>query len=198
MRLRALLFGAAKGLVTLAATSDTLSALGNTRSGERSDLMFENEATLVKFCCEYLSKISGDISDADLSNETNGKTPRWILGHLRVVADMPRPMVGLESKLDETWVANYGPGSKPGGADGPSFELAQVVTETVGAYKELAEAARGADAEVMAQPHGLPILDGTALKTRGDLISHLLSTHFSFHLAQLSACRQAKGLGPLF
>ena len=160
--------------------------------------MFENESTLVTFCCDYLSTLSSDLSDADLNTETSGKTPKWILGHLRVVADMPRPMVGLEPELTENWITSYGPGSKPGIADAPAFQVAPLVTETIAAYKELLLASRDADAEAMALPHGLALLDGTVLKTRGDLLSHILSTHFSFHLAQLSACRQAKGMAALF
>lgn len=160
--------------------------------------MFENEATLATFCCEYLSMISKDLTDADLKVETNGKTPQWILGHLRVVADMPRPMVGLEPKLDSSWLSAYGPGSTPGNSEAPGFELATLVRETISAYQELVAAAKNADADVLAQPHGLELLKGTALKSRADLLSHLFATHFSYHLAQLSACRQSKGLGPMF
>ena len=160
--------------------------------------MFKNEFVLNAFNREYLQNIANDLTDSDLDTVTTGKTPRWILGHLRVVADMPREMVGLAPQLDETWGAGYGPGSKTADPSAPSFNVKQIVAETIAAYEELADAAQQADAEVMSQPHGLGLLDGTALKTRGDLLSHLLSTHFAFHLAQLSACRQAKGMGPMF
>ena len=160
--------------------------------------MFENESVLTAFVCDYLQKLAADLDDGDLDSVTCGKTPRWILGHLRVVADMPRAMVGLTSQLDESWGAAFGPGSRVGADGAPEFTLAQVVEETVAAYGELAEAAKQADAGVMAQPHGLGLLDDTPLNTCGDLLSHILSTHFSFHLAQLSACRQAKGLGHFF
>lgn len=160
--------------------------------------MFENESVLNAFACDYLQKIGSDLDDIDLDTVTCGKTPRWILGHLRVVADMPRAMVGLASQLDESWAATFGPGSKVGDENAPDFGVAQVVSDTVAAYAELAEAAKQADAEVMSQPHGLALLDDTPLNTCGDLLSHILSTHFTFHLAQLSACRQAKGMGHFF
>ena len=160
--------------------------------------MFENELTLNTFCRDYLKTLANDLSNQDLTVETNGKTPQWILGHLRVVADMPRGMVGLESVLDPAWGASYGPGSKPGSEGSPIFEVDQIVSETVAAYEELTNASQNASADVMSQPHGLALLEKTALKTNGDLLSHILSTHFMFHLAQLSACRQAKGNGPLF
>lgn len=160
--------------------------------------MFQTESLTNAFCCDYLQKIASDISNSDLDSKTNGKTPRWILGHLRVVADMPRPMVGLESQLDENWGASFGPGSSIGAEDAPTFEVDQVVADTVAAYQELADALQQADPESLAKPHGLELLNGTPLKTCQDLLTHLLSTHFSFHLAQLSACRQAKGMKKLF
>ncbi len=160
--------------------------------------MFQTVSLTNAFCCDYLQKIASDISDSDLDSNTNGKTPRWILGHLRVVADMPRPMVGLESQLDAEWGASFGPGSSVGAENAPSFQVDQVVADTVAAYQELTEAVKQADPAVLAQPHGLDLLDGTPLKTCQDLLTHLLSTHFSFHLAQLSACRQAKGLQKFF
>lgn len=160
--------------------------------------MFENESVLNAFARDYLQKLAADLDDGDLDSATCGKTPRWILGHLRVVADMPRAMVGLTPQLDESWVAAFGPGSKVGAENAPEFGLAQVVADTLAAYAELADAARQADANVMAQPHGLALLDETPLNTCGDLLSHILSTHLTFHLAQLSACRQAKGLGHFF
>ncbi len=160
--------------------------------------MFENESVLNAFACDYLQKLANDLDDGDLDNETCGKTPRWILGHLRVVADMPRAMVGLASQLDDSWGASFGPGSAVGAEGAPEFGLAQVVADTVSAYEELAGAAKQADVGVMSQPHGLALLDDTPLNTCGDLLSHILSTHLTFHLAQLSACRQAKGLGHFF
>ncbi len=160
--------------------------------------MFENESVLNEFSCDYLKTIANDLTDDDLDTATNGKTPRWILGHLRLVADMPRQMVGLQSQLDETWGASFGPGSNTESSDSPAFSVQQVVADTVAAYQELVAAAQKADPESLAQPHGLELLANTALKTRKDLISHLLATHISFHLAQLSACRQAKGLNHFF
>ena len=160
--------------------------------------MFKNELTLNAFNRDYLQKIASDLTDADLDTATNGKTPRWILGHLRLVADMPRAMVGLTSQLDDAWSASFGPGSETDAPSAPSFSVEQVVADSVAAYDELANAAQQADPSVMSQPHGLGLLDGTPIVTCGDLVSHLLSTHFAFHLAQLSACRQAKGLGHFF
>ena len=160
--------------------------------------MFKNELVLNAFNRGYLQKIASDLTDSDLDTVTNGKTPRWILGHLRLVADMPREMVGLKPQLDDTWSASFGPGSETVTQNAPSFNVQQVVADSVAAYDELVSAAQQADADVMSQPHGLGMLEGSGIETRGDLLSHLLATHFAFHLAQLSACRQAKGLERLF
>jgi len=49
----------------------------------------------------------------------------------------------------------------------------------------------------MDQPHSVQILKETPIRTNGDLLAHLMSTHQSFHLAQLSACRRKAGKGPI-
>ena len=61
----------------------------------------------------------------------------------------------------------------------------------------MAEAAPGASPEAMNQPHDIQLLKSTVLKTNGDVLAHLMCTHPSFHIAQLSACRRHSGKGPV-
>ncbi len=65
-------------------------------------------------------------------------------------------------------------------------------------YPKLAQLAAETSADVLNQPHGIELLNGTALVTVGDVLSHLLSSHFAFHIAQLSAWRRAAGHSALF
>ncbi len=51
--------------------------------------------------------------------------------------------------------------------------------------------------EVLDAPHAIELLKTTVLKTNGDVLAHLMTTHESFHLAQLSACRRKAGKGPV-
>ena len=68
----------------------------------------------------------------------------------------------------------------------------------IGLTPGLCQAAANADAEALAAPNEIELLEGSPLVTRGDLLSHLLTTHFSFHVAQLSAWRRAAGHAHLF
>ena len=44
----------------------------------------------------------------------------------------------------------------------------------------------------------LPLLYDTPIKSKGDLLNHILTTHFASHLGQLSSWRRLMGLPPLF
>ncbi len=54
------------------------------------------------------------------------------------------------------------------------------------------------DTVPLRETHSVPLLAKTPLKTRGDLAAHILSTHFAFHLGQLSTLRRMLGRPPLF
>jgi hypothetical protein len=45
----------------------------------------------------------------------------------------------------------------------------------------------------MSQPQTAELLKNTPLKTIGDVMDHLLTTHFAFHIGQLSAWRRLEG-----
>ena len=45
----------------------------------------------------------------------------------------------------------------------------------------------------MRAPHAVKVLEGTPIETLGQCISHLLTSHFGFHLSQLSSCRPRGG-----
>jgi len=52
--------------------------------------------------------------------------------------------------------------------------------------------------EEMTLVHEVDLLKATPLKTRGDLVGHILTTHFATHLGQLSSLRRHFGRPPLF
>jgi len=64
-------------------------------------------------------------------------------------------------------------------------------------YARLLELTKAAPKELLDESHGFDPLE-PAIMTKGGLMSHLLVTHISFHTAQLSACRQGKGLTAVF
>ena len=96
------------------------------------------------------------------------------------------------------WLKFFGPGSSDQIAHDGLFTKDQLVTAITSGYQQLRELAAQADPERMEQPHGAEILKGTPIQTKGQLVAHLLSSHFGFHASQLSSCRRAEGHQALF
>lgn len=165
----------------------------------RSVKIFESETLLVNFALGYLKNIASDLNDEDLGalTESTGKTPQWILGHLRIAAELGNKMLGAEPACGDDWFAAFGPGSKPGDTNAPTFSVSSIVADIEEGYSRLLKLTKEASQEVLAEKHGFAPLE-PAISSKSDLMSHLLTTHITYHLAQLSACRQAKGQAPIF
>ena len=154
---------------------------------------------LVNFAIGYLKKIAIDLNDDDLTTlkESTGKTPQWILGHLRMAAEFGNKMLGAEPACGEDWFVAYGPGSRPGDPNAPTFTVSECIAEIETGYSRLLQLCKDAPQELLDERHGFEPLE-PAIMSKSDLMSHLLTTHITYHLAQLSACRQAKGHSPVF
>ena len=161
--------------------------------------MYEQETTLNQFVMDSFSKVMADIP-ADRMNERpagNGHPPLWVLGHLAICVELGHLMLGTPIKTTE-WMPVFGPGSSDEIQNPDNYDAADLITKVKEGYAGFCEAAASADAEALAAPNGVDLLEGSVLVTRGDLVSHLLTTHFSFHVAQLSAWRRAAGHAHLF
>ncbi len=161
--------------------------------------MFESETTLVNFAIDYLKTIVADLNDDDLTTltESTGKTPQWILGHLHMASEFGSKVLGAEPACDDSWFAAYGPGSQPGDANAPAFTIETILADIETGYVRLLKLTKDAPQELLDEKHGFAPLE-PAISTKRDFMSHLLTTHITYHLAQLSACRQAKGMAPVF
>jgi hypothetical protein len=62
----------------------------------------------------------------------------------------------------------------------------------------LCDAARAAASDLISARHEVGLLSNTPLRTKGDLIAHILATHFAVHLGQLSTLRRLAGRPLLF
>lgn len=161
--------------------------------------MFETEATLNQFLLQGFQRIVADIP-ADRINERpvgNGHPPLWVLGHLAICVEMGETLLGGTMTHPE-WASAFGPGSSDQVVNPGQYSMEQFIDAIVEGYPKLCAAAQKASAESLNQPHSVELLFGTAIKTRGHLMAHLLTTHLSFHIAQLSGWRRAAGHGPLF
>jgi hypothetical protein len=161
--------------------------------------MFERESRLNEFLLGYFKNVVQDIPAAEITQRAagGGHPPVWILGHLAICPELGETYCGVEWK-HPLWKERFGPGSPDDVPDADSFSKDQLVDAIVQGYPRMVQTASAADPSLFEKPHGLALLDGTPIKTRGDLVAHLLTSHFAFHLAQLSGWRRSAGHGPLF
>jgi hypothetical protein len=106
-------------------------------------------------------------------------------------------LLGAVPACGDDWFAAYGPGSQPGTNDAPEFTVVGILADIENGYARLLKLTKAASEELLDEQHGFEPLEPT-ISSKRDLMSHLLTTHFTYHLAQLSACRRAKGLSSVF
>ncbi len=161
--------------------------------------MFHHLITLNEFQLSLFSRIVADIPEDQLfaPGAGHGHPPVWILGHLAITAELGHRLLG-GTIAHIQWLKLFGPGSSDRITDDGALTKDQLVTAVISGYQQLRELAAQADPVQMEQPHGAEILKGTLIQTKGQLIAHLLSSHFGFHASQLSSCRRAQGHQALF
>ena len=169
--------------------------------------MFRDSLACYHFNCGFLRKQFADVAEerADHVPVEGLKAPRWIAGHLAEGQWYATRYLGLENDfpLPEPWIAGFAPGSsstKPYGFGEqaelpPLAELLDYVTQT---EHPIAEAVLALPEGSLVDPHGIELLQGVGIDSQADLVGHLMTTHFAFHLGQLSIWRRAMGQPPLF
>ena len=161
-------------------------------------VMFEREILLNRFLLGYFDRLIADIPAAQITDRPpgNGHPPLWVLGHLAWCAEYGETFCGIPWK-HESWKEVFGPGSSDDVSDAEQYEKDELVDLVRTGYPRLCETVSQASPDSMDEPHGLTLMKGAPIQTAGDMIAHLLTTHFSFHLSQLSSWRRASGKGPL-
>lgn len=168
-------------------------------------MSFQSSLTCFRFCCDMLRSQMAQIPAERVDEEPGPglKAPRWVLGHLAEGHLYLTMFLGIDAPFPDDWARAFAPGtpsSAPYGLDGgeelpPVDGLLDYVNRT---EQPILEAAAAADATQLDDPHGIAILDDTLIQTKADLISHLLTSHYAFHLGQLSLWRRAAGIDPMF
>ena len=162
--------------------------------------MFQQPITLNEFNRGYLNGLLADMPLERLDDQlADGlHSVRWILAHLAIVSDYGLKQLDLPFVCPMTWHVAYGPSSQAGTSDRikPTYEELMATIEQ--GYSALCNALRSADEERLAVPHEVELLKSTNLRTKADLVSHILATHFATHLGQLSTLRRLMGLPALF
>ena len=161
--------------------------------------MFEHETTLSQFFIGYLETLAAEVSADNFNTNAyeGGHPPVWILGHLAICGELGTKILGGELEHPK-WLVLFGPGSSGVVSKPDKFSKAEFLQVIKASYPEMIRMANDADSETLNAPHGVELLDGTPVKTVGDLIAHLSTTHLAFHTAQLSSWRRASGHAQLF
>ncbi|MFO0829733.1 MAG: DinB family protein [Phycisphaerales bacterium] len=158
--------------------------------------------TLVKLHTMNLGQIKGLLAGLgeqhlEVSPYPTGHDLRWVLGHIAVSLDFCGSMLGLKGIAPEAWGKDYGSGSTGHTKGGPGLrELVDVIER---GHARVKEALENADASQLGKPHGIDFFaKNTPLATVADAVAFMVTNHEAYHVAQLSACRSAAGLKPLF
>jgi hypothetical protein len=162
--------------------------------------MFTQEVTLFRFVHGYLQKLIADMDDRNLTNAAPGAVnpPAYVIGHLAIANDFALQLLGQPNVCPESWHEAFGPGSSPDRMKigyPPKQELLEKVRL---GHERVCAAAMAASADAMSKPQPLPFLKDTPIMTVGDLVAHLMTTHFAVHVGQLSLMRRQQGRPPLF
>jgi hypothetical protein len=161
--------------------------------------MYDREALLNQMFVDYINTLAASVTQDNLHTRPveSGHTPLWILGHVAICAELGIKMLGGEIE-HRAWLPLFAPGSKDNFTSSDGHSRDELLSCIQSSYAKLCEMASSADDEVLDRPHGVELLNDTVLNTVGDVVAHLMTTHLSFHAAQLSAWRQASGHKYLF
>lgn len=121
-----------------------------------------------------------------------GNSPGWILGHLTVVHRLGGALLGGPSVAPEE-LSLFGPGSSGVVEAAKSPAKAELLLAEAAADRELLAAVQRAPEDLLNSPQQTPFLQQEFPLVR-DLVAHILVSHLSLHVGQLSAWRRAKGL----
>lgn len=162
--------------------------------------MFETEARLYAFSLAYAQRQAAEIDESKLNHQPfpGANTPLWILGHLAVCTDYGASVFGQPSNCPKDWHRNFGMKSSPRAVAPPHPTRDALLKALATGHDRLTQLALKADPAILSAPHSVDVLKNTPIKTVGDTLAHLMTTHEMMHLGQLSAWRRAMGHAPLF
>jgi DinB superfamily len=162
--------------------------------------VFEQEVKLNGLMIGMMSQSLANVDDAELAKPAfpGWNPPAWILGHLAVTNDFALRNLGEPPVTSSEWRKRFRPGAKPEEDKSPYPTKAELLSTLQTGRERIIAGIAKVDPEKLKQPHGVDLLQGSPLKTVGDVLSHLLTTHYAFHMGQLSAWRRGNlGQPPL-
>lgn len=162
--------------------------------------MFDALCRLYAFNQHYCHSLLSDVPEEKMAFQPSPgiNTSAWILGHLAICTDFAARILGGPIACPRDWHQRFGPGSTPGASAEPAPPMRELVAAYDAGHERVTSLLPGADSAALAQPHNVDILSGTPIRTVGELLAHLMTTHESMHLGQLSMWRRLMGYSPLF
>lgn len=156
---------------------------------------FRRQLVLFRMFENMTHEMLGNITDSDFTAIPfgGGNSPNWILGHLTVSNAFSLSLCGVTEPLVQEWMPIYGPGSTPSDDASQIASRNELTKQFKRTCDEVVAAVETVTVEFLDDLHQAPFLR-SSLPTNGDLLGHLVNTHFALHVGQLSAWRRARGM----
>lgn len=146
-------------------------------------------AQLYDHNARILGALVGDFVDADWRvQDPLGHDSRWIVGHLAATRLRLVGMVGL-TPMTAAWQADFARGTSPKTLP-QELDMAELLRSFHHAHRQLRSAWEGLTADILAQPLGYTLPDGS--DTIGGAL-RVLAWHEAYHLGQLGLMRRLVG-----
>lgn len=162
--------------------------------------MFAQEATLLRFMFGYLRNLLADWDESVWTTPVAGAAnpPAHVVGHLAMSLDLALNLLGRPSLCPTEWHTNFGPEADPTQVSIAYPTKGQYIEAMSRCVEAIDEAAQMPDLNAMEAPQSFKFFVNTPIKTVGDCVALLMTTHFSLHIGQLSLMRRINGKPPLF
>lgn len=162
--------------------------------------MLDSAINIYGFMLGYCRDLVEGFTDADLLRPAaaGANPPVWILAHLAVIQDFALHQLGQPPEAPAAWAAQFGPGSTSAKAAQPYPTTTELLGVLDRGSKRLIDAARRVTPEQLAKPHGIPMFQGSPIRTVGDALVLSMTGHLGLHTGQLSLWRRLQGRPPLF
>jgi hypothetical protein len=163
--------------------------------------MFEREIALFQFMQGYLKSVVADLDASRLGQEPapGVNPPAWTLAHMAISNDFVLAILGSsERACPQSWSDAFGPRMSPSQLTMPYPTKEELQSALERGADLVCRVARDADPAEMDKPHSVALFRQTPIKTVGDAVALLMTTHFATHLGQLSLLRRQSGYAPVF
>jgi len=163
--------------------------------------LFETALNLYAFNLEFCERQCVEFDSGAIYRRPSPSlhAPAWILGHLAIATDWAGSILGIERACPASWHRAFSPGTTGEiEIDEPPSKEQLLGAIRRGHERVAASISTRFDPARMSQPHAIALLNSSSIRTLGDALMHLLTTHEAMHLGQLSMCRRATGLQAIF